>query len=178
MRNAIFSVIAALVAAISIQVSGCDRHHEERPGCETGVTLSDLIADGKYDSVHEYVTEENFPDWHVCGAVTKGHKLFHIDHDTTQPQVTALMKAEGFVPATIEQLLAFGKDFPEEQRRSPIAAIGSQWTSPLGFRYFPCLDSTVDNKRELRVCTDLQVTDVDGRTYDWPRHFRFLGFKE
>jgi hypothetical protein len=55
------------------------------------------------------------------------------------------MKAEGYRPATIEELLALGSQYPEMQKSVPIAALGSAHVVK-NRRFVPCLSGSFSHR--------------------------------
>ncbi|MCX6819809.1 MAG: hypothetical protein NT019_00760 [Candidatus Adlerbacteria bacterium] len=106
-----------------------------------GRTLEDMVAFGRYDWTNSDITAKRFPlKGAGMGKVTvyAEARLFHFDRDISSEKVVEAMKAEGWEPALIEHLLAFGEKYPEEQRKYPIIGLGS--VAQIGdFRYVPCL---------------------------------------
>jgi hypothetical protein len=102
-----------------------------------GMSLQAMIAAGKYDWVNPNITDEHFPV-EGTGKKTFRTKLFHFGRNISSEDVVAAMKAEDFMPANHVHGLAFGATFPEEQRRYPIACLGSS-AQVSGFRVVVCL---------------------------------------
>jgi hypothetical protein len=73
------------------------------------------------------------------------------------------MKAEKFAPATHVHGLAFGATFPEEQRKYPIACLGS---------------SAQVYGRRLVVCLDWYGAERDLDRCSWGVYWRVLGVQE
>lgn len=132
-----------------------------------GQTLEAMIAAGKYDWVNDYITAKIFP---VEGSNKKKfrNRLFHFDSNIiSSDDAVAAMEKEKFTPGTHVHGLAFGATFPDEQRKYPIACLGSS--------------SQVDFPRDV-VCLD---RDGDGRGLNlyrwdggWVDSWRFLGVQE
>lgn len=108
--------------------------------------LADMLEAGHYDWTSENFTEAHFtatPD----RFTTAGTKVYHFDAMMRSVEIEAAMRKEGYEPATLEHLLAYGAENPEEQRQYPIVALGSStWydgdpsvAPPGGDRYVPCL---------------------------------------
>jgi hypothetical protein len=89
-----------------------------------GQPLEAMIAAGKYDWMNSDITAARFP---VKGTGIKKfrNKSFHFDRDISSKDVVAAMKQKGFESATHVHGLAFGAAFPDEQRKYPIACLGS-----------------------------------------------------
>lgn len=89
-----------------------------------GMSLEQMIAAGQYDWMNSDITKERFPIV-GSGVVEFECKLFHFDRNVSSEEATRLIIADGWQPAKIEHLLAFGAAKPEEQRKYPIIALGS-----------------------------------------------------
>jgi hypothetical protein len=89
-----------------------------------GKPLADMIAAGKYDWVSPNITAGRFP---VKGTGTKRFraKLFNFGRFISSEGALAAIEHEGFTPGSHVHGLAFGAAFPEEQRKYPIACLGS-----------------------------------------------------
>ena len=61
----------------------------------------------------------------------------HMDRDALTDEVLAEMDREGLLPALYEEFLGFAEKYPDEQRKYPIAALGS-WALVRGDRYVAC----------------------------------------
>lgn len=79
----------------------------------------------------------------------------HLGVYASTEAVLAEMYRMGLRPATYLELLAFAKQFPNEQRKHPILALGSFWVIPGGYRGAACLDEGA-GKRGLSLlwCVD------------------------
>lgn len=62
----------------------------------------------------------------------------HMDHDASIDEVLAEMDRKGLRPALYEELLGFAEKYPDEQRKYPIVALGSE-TNVSGGRFVACL---------------------------------------
>lgn len=92
------------------------------------VSLKDMVKAGKYAWVNPRINRENFPQTRHGVSILNAH-LFkaplyfgcHISSDS----IVAEMGKQGYKPAIIEELLAFGETNPEVQRKFPVVALGS-----------------------------------------------------
>jgi len=102
-------------------------------------SLDEMIKAGGYDWKNEDITAERFP---VKGEGTAERKLVlvHLGRDATTDEALAEMKRRGLKPAGIEDLLAFGAEYPDEQRKLLIIVLASSWVDADGRRGFPDLD--------------------------------------
>jgi hypothetical protein len=130
------------------------------------LSLQAMIATGKYDWVNADITAGRFP---IEGTGTKRFrtKLFHFDRNISSEDAVAAMEKEQFAPAGHLHGLAFGATFPEEQRKYPIACLGSSARVDRR-RYVVCLCRDVGERR-------LDLDDWDG---DWSAYWRFLAVQE
>lgn len=131
-----------------------------------GMTLEQMIAAGKYDWSNSDITAKRFP-LTGTGKVAFEPKLFHFDRSISSEDAIKEMEKEGFRPAKIEELLAYGALLPEEQRKYPIIALGSVAEID-GSRGVACLHR-VGSERSLGLRW------FDG---DWDGCYRFLGVRK
>jgi hypothetical protein len=131
-----------------------------------GQTLEAMIAAGKYDWKNDAITANRFPV-EGTGVKTFRNKLFHFGRNISSEDAVTVMEKEKFTPATHVHGLAFGATFPDEQRKYPIACLGSS-AQVNGRRLVVYLDGH-DAERYL----SLFVWDDD-----WYGYWRFLGVQE
>jgi hypothetical protein len=130
-----------------------------------GKSLADMIAAGKYNQVNTGIAPDNFP---VDGTGTKTFRarLFHFDRYICSEVAAAAMKRDNFMPASHVHGLAFAAAFPDEQRKYPIACLGSS-ARVNGYRVV-CLGRVGAGRY-------LSLFDWDG---SWDRGWHFLGVQE
>ncbi len=128
-----------------------------------GMTLEQMIAAGNYDWKNDDITAKRFP-LSGTGKVGFEPKLFHFDRDISSENAIKEMEKDGFRPAKIEELLAYGAALPEEQRKYPIVALGSV-AEIGGDRSVACLSRRGSERFLLLHWFD----------DDWSRYYRFLG---
>jgi len=87
-------------------------------------SISDLLKAGGYDWANDGITEWNFPTTEYDMVEEKETALFHFNRTISSEDAIAGMRAEGYRPATMRELLTFGKENPEVQRKFPIVALG------------------------------------------------------
>ncbi len=129
--------------------------------------LSALIKQGNYDYVNSEITDENFPT-DKKGKTELEVELFDLDTRKSTDAVLALMDKAGLRPATMVELLSFGAQYPDEQRRYPIVALGSVWTDRDGYRYVGYLWGHPGYRHLYLYWLDL----------DWPAYYRFLAVRK
>ena len=111
--------------------------------------LAAKIAAGKYDSVHEHISAENFPVG--SGEESVEAVIVRLGHIASEKEICAEIERQGLRPATMVELLAFGTRYPEIQREFPIAAFGTVWVDPeVGWRVVGYLEGT-PVERELNL---------------------------
>lgn len=105
-------------------------------------SLEEMIAAGNYDWKDEKLTAKRFPIVGE-GIVEYEFRYFHFNRGVSSETAVDLIKKEDsenpWEPAEPEHLLAFGENFPKEQLKFPIVALGSVGKVG-GERSVPCLD--------------------------------------
>jgi hypothetical protein len=114
-----------------------------------GKTLQDMIAAGRYDWVNSNITAKKFPV-EGTGTRTFRTRLFHFGSNISSEDAVAAMEKESFTPATHIHGLAFGATFPDEQRKYPIACLGS--SARVDFRRYVVGLGRSGAKRALHLC--------------------------
>jgi hypothetical protein len=113
-------------------------------------SLAEMIAAGKYPYWNECITAENFPIMGE-GSVNTEIVLVHFYRDNIEADdAVKELEQMGLRPATLPELLAFGAQYPDAQRESPIIALGSVCALSGGVRHVPCLDYWQD-RHELSL---------------------------
>lgn len=130
------------------------------------VSFAERIARGQYDWINDNLTEKRFP----VTADQIGEfewKLFHFDCNISSEEAIRHMKKEGYDAGAIGHILVFGEQYPEEQRKYPIIALGSVALLVLR-RGVPALWGG-GGGRELRLLWF---------GFDWSPGYRFLGVRK
>lgn len=127
------------------------------------------IGEGNYDSFFHF---EAFMDYQPeqSGQVVVEAKLFRFLHSITAREIIAKMDAEGYRPAELFELLAFGAKYPERQRKFTIVALGTQ-ASKSGLTEYPCLTGACEHRY-------LEATWPAKETWGHPERDRFLAIKK
>ena len=130
-------------------------------------SLNEMIVVGKYDWVNNRdITAEHFL---VSGK--RKYKivfeLLHFNKSVSSDEVIAEAKQRGLRLAKIEELLAFGEKYPEEQRKFPIVALGSVWK---GWDVVLCVPF-------LWIAGDERILNLDSFGYHWPKYYHFLAVR-
>lgn len=137
---------------------------------DRSMSLGDMIAAGKYDSVNGHITEKKFPIERQEGKSEVEVILVHFDKVLTTTQVKSEFERRGLQPAKIENLLALGTAHPDLQRDFPIAALGSALQPSGGDLDSPYLGGDGD-ERDLDL--DWYNPDVE-----WDGYWRFLAVRK
>jgi len=103
-----------------------------------GQTLNKMIKECKLEAVGGNITVEHFP------IKAKGHKkieleFFQFDETVRGDHALRRLDEAGYRPVTLPELLALGRDYPEEQCKYPIVALGSFWRDRDGILLVPYL---------------------------------------
>ena len=126
-------------------------------------SLAKMIEQCKLDWVNDDITAEHFP---IQGKGRKRVKLelYRFDETVTGEEAPKRLDEAGYRAAAIEELLAFGKKFPDKQREFPIVALASSWRGSDGDLDVPYLDEFADGR-------DLYLRWLEG---DFGPRYRFL----
>jgi hypothetical protein len=111
------------------------------------LSLAEMIAVGKYEWTNSEITAERFPV-KGKGQVNINFTVKHFARSISTETALKELDEQGLRPATIEELLAFGVKYPNEQRKYPIVALGSVGLNSHGHRVVAFL-SEDDSKRRL-----------------------------
>ncbi len=122
-----------------------------------------------FDWVDDWYDRAMFKTIDICKSVSRepcvvGFVYVHMDRTASSNEVYATMETRGLRPALYEELLAFAKAYPDEQRKFHIIALGSFCVGVSGGRYVAYL-SDVGYGRRLRL---------DFFEHDWFDNCRFL----
>lgn len=123
------------------------------------------VAHGRYGWRHEALTGDLFP---VTEDQIGEHelRLFHFARNISSEDIVRLIRDEGFEPARIGDVLAFGAAFPEVQRLHPVVGLGST--------------AEIDGKSSapaLWFDGDSRTIDLIWLDGDWHRNYRFLAVR-
>lgn len=137
-----------------------------------GRSLGEMVGDGQYDLIND--NDFSAADFQLTGKGKEEAVLYLIPlgHSVTDDEAVRTLDWLGYRPAKIEHLLAFGAKYPTKQLESPIVALGTVLTDPLGRRYVSYLDRFEDRfmppKRILYLFTEVQSGN------QWNEGCRFL----
>lgn len=113
---------------------------------DSNISLAEMIDAGKYDRVYDDMTEKHF-SVHSFGSQEIEIVLFDFNWWKSEIDAGDVIRGfneEGFRGAGIQELLAFGAQYPTLQLKFSILAPGSLWRNPSGQNLVPVLGS---NKR-------------------------------
>ena len=89
-------------------------------------TVESLVKAGKYDYANSDITAQHFSTQR-SGIVQIELHLLHFNRSISSDDVIKEMDKLGLRPAKPHELLTFGIQYPDEQRKYPIVALGSVW---------------------------------------------------
>jgi len=100
-------------------------------------SLGQMIRTGQYDEANGDINPKNF---RLEGAGCRDVELTLVQFSRAMAplELVTLMEGRGYRPASIEELLALGRDQRDLQRSIPIGALGSGLRRNER-RYIPCL---------------------------------------
>ena len=157
---------AALQKALSPQAS------EQKEGTfptkvNYDLSVESLVAQGKYDWKNSDIKSKNFQTTRK-GETTLNLELVHLNQVLTSEEVIKELDKRGLRPAELHELLSFGIQYQEEQRKYPIVAMGSVWQHWSGYRDVAYLFGDGGER-------GLGLGYFGGR---WSEDFRFLAVRE
>lgn len=92
-------------------------------------------------------------------------ELLHFNRAISTDEASVEMDRQSYRPANFEELTAFGEQYPDEQRKYPIIALGSVFVGPGDHRASPFLYYGSDARRGL---------GLRWHDFDWGGSCRFL----
>jgi len=127
-----------------------------------------MIKRGRYAEVNS-VIEEKF-SVRLRAFTAKDTKVFHFRRGLTPSQIKALMRLEGYKPATIEHLLAYCAEHPDVRKKYFLAAPGATCRNAIGE---PCIvEFQVDSHCER----SLVLSHINAHNYR-PTQTGYLGVR-
>lgn len=133
--------------------------------------LADMVKAGHYARVDSDIIEKNFPV-KPERFMTKGVEVVSFDQPMATPDVLAEFDRRGLRPAVIEELLAYGAEHPDEQRKHNIIALGSSMPSPRGNNLVPILSDGFGG-RELFLALNRNLSG-----FSWLANHSFLAARK
>lgn len=126
------------------------------------LTLDQMIAVGEYDYANPDINSKHLPVKGE-GKLELKLQLIHFDRNISSDDAERELDKLGLRPANLEELLAFGAQYPDLQKQFPIVALKAV-ASVHGGRDVACLDF-VGSERRL---------DLYWRGRGWLARCRFL----
>jgi hypothetical protein len=129
-----------------------------------------MIVAGNYDWKNDKLTAKRFPIVGE-GVVEYEFRYFHFNRNVSSETAVDLIKKEDsenpWEPAKTEHLLTYGENFPEEQRKFPIVALGS-------------VGRVGSNRRVPYLCGDGSERSLGLNWWDdgWGDFYRFLAVRK
>jgi len=101
-------------------------------------SVTDGIKGGRYDWFDPNITDAHFPN---TRSVTSSLEVYIVEYGKcmSAKNVLANLDKRNLRPATLQELLAVGEQYPDLQREFPIVALGSVWQNAEGNRCVPCI---------------------------------------
>lgn len=110
-----------------------------------GITIEEAVRRGHYNYADANITSQNFSTKQK-GKVERVMELIHFDCYISTNEILKEFDRMGYRPAELHELLAFGEQHPDVQRKFPVVALGPVWRRPDGYRLVPCLWGGTDNR--------------------------------
>lgn len=129
--------------------------------------LKPLVVAGRYNYANPDITAEHFPI-KGSGIIEEDAALVHLNRSISTDTALAELDRMGLRAGDIAELLAFGEQHPEVQRKFPIVELASVWTHRVGDRSVACLWGLAGGRY-------LGLNDVAD---DWYDDCRFLAFRK
>lgn len=134
-------------------------------------SLETMVALGRYEYVNGDITAENFPVG--SGEASVEAVLVHLNRRASDEEVLAELQQYGLRPATMAELAAFGEQYPDQQCKYLIVALGSVGTDHHGDRSVGCLVG-----RPLVGRPPYRGLNVFPLGFGWAEHGRFLAVRK
>lgn len=134
--------------------------------CEGSYKISELVRQGNYNWVNDWITDERFPvEEHA--PVGRTIELIEFDYDPNSAELLSVFAYRGLERPTYEDALYFGIKYPEEQRKRPIVFLHEPVLGRSGSRDVLVLNGSA-RRRGL---------DLDWFGW-WRRHYVFAGVRK
>lgn len=186
MRHYSFTARVSLVAMASL-VLGCvslyarsfDTSQSYTAQVDYAQSINDSLNAGGYNWVDSQVNDADFPD-STTGSASLTAVLVPYDTSMSIDDLTKTQAAAGYRPATLKELLAFGKANPDLQKDAPIIALGTSADVPeTVFRSGLAMNAASDSAAPVRINERLYPylgDGIFGRTVNlaWPGDFESL----
>ncbi len=124
-----------------------------------------MIAAGRYDINRGKFIHGKFLIRGEGKVIRKAH-LVHFKCELASDEVVFQLYNDGKRPATIDELLAFGAQYPDVQRKFPVAALGSSKKHIRGNRWAPYISANPNNGP--------RIFSLESWDNGWEANVRFL----
>lgn len=108
--------------------------------------VEDAVRLGRYDSVNSDITSYNFKT-EQTGVAEVVVELICFRRVISVKDVLSEFDQQGYRPAELHELLAFGKKYPDVQREFPVVALGSVRQDRFRSRLVPYLSGSGSERR-------------------------------
>jgi hypothetical protein len=163
--------LIVLLASVGLVLGGCmtvkDRQLIESQSYSVSMdydeSVEDLVRSGNYSRVNSEINSPNFPSSET-GSAELAMTLVRLGPGTSPSRLTAQEEKQGLRAATIRELLAFGKSYPELQKEISIVGLGSYRNYlTITHERFGMGPNDVQEVRELRRHYPALISDFFGR---------------
>ena len=165
----IISVITALILTFGTSAkSKTDKIKTYPVFIDSKKTVEQMVADGHYDWSNSNINSSNF--FVPNGGQTKSIlRLIRFGREITTGEALVELEQQGFRPASLSELLAFGAKFPDLQKKFKVVALGAVWIDSNNYSQAAFLGSFGDKR-------GLGLSQYRGGY--WHAGFRFLAVKK
>ena len=132
--------------------------------------LADLMADGHYEWANGLITQDAFAV--EPGEGSQSVELIGCVGRTQTDHVLKWLCANGLRPATLKELLAFGAQYPAQQRRYRVLALGSRAVF-YDIEHVPMLTATPAEYDHHEG----RLLNLGYYINEWPGYHRFLAVR-
>ena len=112
-------------------------------------SVEDAVKAGHYDWVDQNINSHNFSTTQK-GSRRVEMKLIHFGRAISSQEALKEIDRMGYRPAELHEILAFGREYPEVQRKFPIIGLASVWRDVRDDARVPYLDRN-GSKRNLNL---------------------------
>lgn len=125
--------------------------------------FEDQIKAGHYDLRDIPITADKFPE-PSRGTPFSELRTFNFGRDVDLSEIPVLMAADGYEPADPIELMNYGANNPEEQKKHPIVALGAVYVAPDTNRFVV----------EIRRRGKARTIALRGYVSRWSDYYHFL----
>jgi hypothetical protein len=129
-RVSLVALAVLVLGCVSLSARALDTSQKYTVQVDYAQAISDSLRAADFTWVNPQVNAANFPE-SMSGSATLTAQLVPFDAGMSVDNFTKAQAAAGFRPATLDELLAFGKANPQLQKDEPIIALGSSSEQPV-----------------------------------------------